>query len=98
MHLSPQQIEEAIKSHELEMIDVLTKLAVWPSISGRGQSRFLHNAMCAIEFNYVGSDKPDPALTKLVQARALEEGLLLLTCGVYGNVIRFLFPLTIRTR
>ena len=22
-------------------------------------------------------------------------GLLLLTCGVYGNVIRFLFPLTI---
>jgi 4-aminobutyrate aminotransferase-like enzyme len=33
--------------------------------------------------------------TKKVQARALEKGLLLLTCGVYGNVIRFLFPLTI---
>ena len=26
---------------------------------------------------------------------ALAEGLLLLTCGVYGNVIRFLYPLTI---
>ena len=26
---------------------------------------------------------------------ALARGLLLLTCGVYGNVIRFLFPLTI---
>ena len=25
----------------------------------------------------------------------MENGLLLLTCGVYGNVIRFLFPLTI---
>jgi len=30
-----------------------------------------------------------------VQQRALEAGLLLLSCGVYGNVIRFLFPLTI---
>ena len=30
-----------------------------------------------------------------VQMAALKRGLLLLTCGVYGNVIRFLFPLTI---
>jgi 4-aminobutyrate aminotransferase-like enzyme len=30
-----------------------------------------------------------------VQQDALQKGLLLLTCGVYGNVIRFLFPLTI---
>jgi len=30
-----------------------------------------------------------------VQDRALERGLLLLSCGVYGNVVRFLFPLTI---
>jgi hypothetical protein len=30
-----------------------------------------------------------------VQERALQEGLLLLSCGVYGNVIRFLYPLTI---
>ncbi|MFJ5424813.1 4-aminobutyrate--2-oxoglutarate transaminase, partial [Enterobacter sp. CER55] len=30
-----------------------------------------------------------------VQKRALQEGLLLLSCGVYGNVIRFLYPLTI---
>lgn len=27
--------------------------------------------------------------------RALAQGLLLLTCGAYGNVIRFLYPLTI---
>ena len=32
---------------------------------------------------------------KRVQQAALKQGLLLLTCGVYGNVIRFLFPLTI---
>jgi 4-aminobutyrate aminotransferase len=30
-----------------------------------------------------------------VQGRALERGLLLLVCGVYSNVVRFLFPLTI---
>jgi 4-aminobutyrate aminotransferase len=30
-----------------------------------------------------------------VQSNALKNGLLLLTCGSYGNVIRFLFPLTI---
>jgi 4-aminobutyrate aminotransferase len=30
-----------------------------------------------------------------VQARALSQGLLLLSCGMHGNVIRFLYPLTI---
>lgn len=51
-------------------------------------------AMVAVEFN--GPDgKPDAEFTKQVQQRARDAGLLLLTCGVYGNVVRFLFPLTI---
>ncbi|MGA8205155.1 MAG: 4-aminobutyrate--2-oxoglutarate transaminase [Woeseiaceae bacterium] len=53
-------------------------------------------AMSAIEFVQDGDpDRPDPALTRAVAAKALEEGVLLLTCGVRGNVIRFLPPLTI---
>jgi len=36
---------------------------------------------------------PDPARTAAVQKAAHEAGLLLLTCGTYGNVIRFLPPL-----
>ncbi len=52
-------------------------------------------AMLAVEFCQPGGHTPDPDFTKRVQARALERGLVLLTCGVYGNVIRFLFPLTI---
>ncbi|MES2933007.1 MAG: 4-aminobutyrate--2-oxoglutarate transaminase [Pseudomonadota bacterium] len=52
-------------------------------------------AMVAAEFMQPGTQIPDPDFTKRVQTRALERGLLLLTCGVYGNVIRFLFPLTI---
>ena len=51
-------------------------------------------AMVAVEFN-TPDGKPDADFTKLVQQRALDAGLLLLSCGVYGNVIRFLFPLTI---
>ena len=52
-------------------------------------------AMVAVEFNQPGSHAPDAEFTKKVQTKALESGLILLTCGVYGNVLRFLFPLTI---
>jgi 4-aminobutyrate aminotransferase len=39
--------------------------------------------------------EPDMDKAKAVQAAALKRGLVLLTCGVNGNAIRFLFPLTI---
>jgi len=51
-------------------------------------------AMVACEF-VDAAGAPDADTTKRVQAAALKRGLLLLTCGVYGNVIRYLFPLTI---
>jgi 4-aminobutyrate aminotransferase/(S)-3-amino-2-methylpropionate transaminase len=53
-------------------------------------------AMVAMEL-VVGGDaaKPDAALAKALCARALEAGLILLSCGVRGNVIRLLAPLTI---
>jgi len=37
---------------------------------------------------------PDADLTKALTRRAAEKGLVLLSCGLYGNVIRFLVPLT----
>jgi 4-aminobutyrate aminotransferase len=52
-------------------------------------------AMVACEFVDPATGQPDADFTKRVQQAALKKGLLLLTCGVYGNVIRFLFPLTI---
>ena len=52
-------------------------------------------AMVAVEFNQPGTDTPDPDFTKRVQAEALKRGLILLTCGVNANVVRFLFPLTV---
>lgn len=37
---------------------------------------------------------PAPELTKALTAKAAEHGLILLSCGLYGNVIRILVPLT----
>lgn len=51
-------------------------------------------SMVALELNDANG-KPDAEAVKRVQARALESGLILLSCGVYGNVLRFLYPLTI---
>lgn len=53
-------------------------------------------AMVAVEFNRAGTQEPDADMTRRVQAEALKRGLILLTCGVNANVVRFLFPLTIR--
>ncbi|MYN43635.1 4-aminobutyrate--2-oxoglutarate transaminase [Pseudoduganella sp. FT93W] len=52
-------------------------------------------AMIAMEFADPATGEPDAVFTKKVQTLALQKGLVLLTCGVYSNVVRFLFPLTI---
>ncbi|WP_437890529.1 4-aminobutyrate--2-oxoglutarate transaminase [Phytobacter sp. V91] len=52
-------------------------------------------SMVAVEFNDPQTGEPSAQFTKQVQDKALAAGLLLLSCGVYGNVIRFLYPLTI---
>ncbi len=70
---------------------LIAQRAVRPRI---GDIRGL-GAMVACEFIDPKTGAPDADTTKKVQAAALARGLLLLTCGVYGNVIRFLFPLTI---
>ena len=52
-------------------------------------------AMVAIElFEHGDICHPDAALTRKVVAEAARRGLILLSCGSYGNVIRVLVPLT----
>lgn len=49
-----------------------------------------------IAFDIVtGKGEPDAAATKRVIQAALEDGLVLLSCGIHGNTIRVLNPLTI---
>jgi len=52
-------------------------------------------AMVAIEFGHDGDlSKPDAETAKKLVAAAAERGLILLTCGTWGNVVRILVPLT----
>ena len=52
-------------------------------------------SMIAAEFFDPATGEPSAAIAQKIQQQALEQGLLLLTCGQYGNVISFLYPLTI---
>jgi 4-aminobutyrate aminotransferase/(S)-3-amino-2-methylpropionate transaminase len=51
-------------------------------------------AMVAIELFEPGTTTPDAELTRQVVAEAARRGLVLLSCGTHGNVIRVLVPLT----
>jgi 4-aminobutyrate aminotransferase / (S)-3-amino-2-methylpropionate transaminase / 5-aminovalerate transaminase len=53
-------------------------------------------AMVAIELvKNCSAEQPDAELTRQLVQAAAARGLILLSCGIYGNVIRFLAPLTI---
>lgn len=52
-------------------------------------------AMCALELvKDTASGEPDAGLTSALLKTASDKGLILLSCGTYANVIRFLVPLT----
>jgi 4-aminobutyrate aminotransferase/(S)-3-amino-2-methylpropionate transaminase len=56
----------------------------------------ISGAMSAIELvENADADKPAVELTKAISAEAAKRGVIVLTCGVRANVIRFLPPLTI---
>jgi 4-aminobutyrate aminotransferase / (S)-3-amino-2-methylpropionate transaminase / 5-aminovalerate transaminase len=53
-------------------------------------------SMVAMELVRNGcASQPDAELTRALVQAAARRGLIILSCGVYGNVIRFLAPLTI---
>lgn len=82
------------RANEIDTIitDFFTKLQQTDDrigdIRGRG-------AMKAIELVESGGKTPNPALTAHTARAAATQGVLILTCGTYGNVIRFLPPLSI---
>lgn len=80
------------RAREIEslLVDRLTKLAAdFPAIGevrGRG-------GMIAIEVVEPGTTTPDAALAGRLSAGCHQAGVLTLTCGTYGNILRFLPPL-----
>jgi len=57
-------------------------------VRGRG-------AMIAVELVKSGSCEPNPELTKELCSAAHAQGVIVLSCGTFGNVLRFLPPLSI---
>ncbi len=70
--------------------------AKYPDVVGDIRGR---GAMLAIELVSDPEHKtPDPALAQAIGRECAAQGLVTLTCGTYGNVFRFLPPLTIPDR
>ncbi|MDN3483317.1 4-aminobutyrate--2-oxoglutarate transaminase, partial [Arthrobacter sp. APC 3897] len=70
----------------------LQQLAEETGVIGEVRGR---GAMLALEFVKPGTKTPDADITKAVAAACLAEGVIILTCGTYGNVVRLLPPLVI---
>ncbi|HBF84352.1 MAG TPA: 4-aminobutyrate--2-oxoglutarate transaminase, partial [Streptomyces sp.] len=83
-----RRIEEVMKGRLEEMRAKLPNGGLIGDVRGRG-------AMIAIELVKPGTKDPDAAATAALAKACHAEGLLVLTCGTYGNVLRFLYPLTI---
>jgi 4-aminobutyrate aminotransferase/(S)-3-amino-2-methylpropionate transaminase len=80
-----RRIETVIRQR-LEML--AQEVDVIAEVRGRG-------AMMAIELVQAGTLEPAPQLAKAVAARCHSQGVLLLVCGTFANVIRLLPPLVI---
>ncbi len=80
-----RQIERLMKDRLLALQTADDRIG---DVRGRG-------AMIAVEFVKPGSAEPDAALTNALAAAAHAAGVIVLTAGTFGNVVRFLPPLTI---
>lgn len=80
-----REIERRVKSR---LQDLQARDARIGDVRGRG-------AMLALELVEVDSTAPAANLARAVAAAAHRLGVIVLTCGTYGNVLRFLPPLTI---
>jgi 4-aminobutyrate aminotransferase/(S)-3-amino-2-methylpropionate transaminase len=80
-----QQIERLISERLLRLQAGDDRIG---DVRGRG-------AMIAIELVKSGTSDPDAELTQQLATAAHAAGVIVLTCGMFGNVIRLLPPLTI---
>ena len=90
--LVEERLVERAREVELVVKERLSRLAARDPRVGDVRGR---GAMVAAELVVAGSTTPDPALARAVAAAAHAQGVVVLTCGTYGNVLRFLPPLTI---
>lgn len=82
------------RAREVEQL-MLTRLRDLAADDGRIGDIRGRGAMIAVELVEPGTDVPDAALARTVATAAHQQGVIVLTCGTYGNVLRFLPPLSI---
>ncbi len=82
------ELASAARAIEAQLAPRLAAIAAAHGGEARGRG-----AMLALELLVPGSLEPDPARTAAVSRACHEAGLLTLTCGTYGNVLRLLPPL-----
>ncbi|MFT9111383.1 MAG: 4-aminobutyrate--2-oxoglutarate transaminase [Bifidobacterium psychraerophilum] len=80
-----RHIAELVDSSLRSLVETLDTVA---EVRGLG-------AMQAIEFVKPGSMEPNKPLVAAIVKKAMQAGLIILTCGINGNVIRLLPPLVI---
>ncbi|MFD5000071.1 4-aminobutyrate--2-oxoglutarate transaminase [Streptomyces buecherae] len=85
LNAKAKRIEEVMKGRLGAMQE---EFEIIGDIRGRG-------AMIAIELVKSGSKDPNPSATGALAKACHAAGLVVLTCGTYGNVLRFLPPLVI---
>lgn len=90
--IEQDNLVERARQLERLMIDRLTRLQADDDRIGDVRGR---GAMVAVELVKSGTADPDAELTHQLATAAHAAGVIVLTCGMYGNVIRLLPPLTI---
>jgi len=77
------------------VVNRLNRLAARNDVPAIGDIRNL-GGMIAFDL-ITDTDEPDARMAKALCAAAVDNGLILLSCGIYGNTIRILVPLTAST-
>jgi 4-aminobutyrate aminotransferase/(S)-3-amino-2-methylpropionate transaminase len=85
MDASARRIEETVLPRLRALAE---RIGVIGDVRGRG-------AMLAAEFVKPGTTEPDAALTSRVANACHQAGVVVLTCGTYGNIVRLLPPLSL---
>jgi 4-aminobutyrate aminotransferase/(S)-3-amino-2-methylpropionate transaminase len=92
--IAEEKLLERAEQMGKRIMERLNALAKRNRFSCIGEVRGL-GAMIAVELvKDRQTNEPDADLTKKVTTKAQENGLVLLSCGIYGNVLRILVPLT----
>ncbi|MCM3688051.1 4-aminobutyrate--2-oxoglutarate transaminase [Kocuria rosea] len=80
-----RRIEEIIRE---ELSPLVEETGIIGEIRGRG-------GMMALEFVQPGGKEPNADAAKAIAAECLEQGVVILTCGTFANIVRLLPPLVI---